>query len=144
MMKSFEGFADKVKNVSSAYRTLMRKVTNEYGITVPKYRLLCGVCKSEGTSQIALAEEAGMQTPTVSLLLKQMELDGLIFRVADKYDLRKTHVHSSEKGKELYSAVSAEAAMIEASILGSVSQRDAENFFSVLNVMEKNCKELIG
>lgn len=143
MKKEFDDFSEKVKMIHATYRTLIRKVTDEHDITVPHYKLLCGIASDEGLSQVELAKDVHMQTPTVSLLLKQMEEMELVFRRPDKYDLRKTHVYTSEKGKALFLVLNRESLKIEASIMKGTSPEDAEAFYRVLDNMERNAKLLV-
>ena len=51
-------------------------------------------------SQLQLAQRAGLQPPTVSVLLAAMEREGYVCRVPDESDRRVRRVTLSDKGKE--------------------------------------------
>ncbi len=54
----------------------------------------------DGCSQLDLVHKTHLKPPTVSVTLKRMEAEGLVYRVENPSDLRAMQVFLTERGKE--------------------------------------------
>ena len=64
-------------------------------------RLIMTVVKKEGCTQAELAKVLCIKAATLTVMIKRMEIAGLIERKADEKDLRVIRVYSTTKGKEI-------------------------------------------
>lgn len=69
--------------------------------------LLLEVSRQDGISQAALADELGVEPPTVTKMVQRLEAAGIIRRRADAHDRRRIRVHLTAKGKRLAPRVEA-------------------------------------
>ena len=94
-----------IMEISRLLRSRMREDEPEGVMAQSSARLLLAhlaVCGE--ANQLKLAELAGLQPPTVSVLLSTMEREGYVCRVPDAHDRRVMRVTLSEKGKAFDSA----------------------------------------
>ena len=69
-----------------------------------------------------------------------MEKLGLVLRKVDDYDLRKTHVNLTEKGREADKAAKDRIVQMQKNTFGNISEEDLKIFCSVLNTISGNLK----
>ena len=82
------------------YKLRVRIEAENLGVKNAYRALLSTLYVKDGGTQLSLAEKTGMKAPTISITLRKMEKEGLVRRVVDENDLRKTHVYLSDKGRE--------------------------------------------
>ena len=97
--KKGEYAAGLIKEISNLYALRIRIEAENLGIKNAYRTLLSQLYLKDGGTQLSLAEKTGMKAPTISITLRKMEKDGLVDRVVDEKDLRKTHVYLTEKGR---------------------------------------------
>ena len=119
-------YSDIVSELASLSKNYGEKLKNELerdGLKILYCRLLSALAEEDGGTQLSLVERTGIKAPTVSIMLRQMEKLGLVLRKVDDYDLRKTHVNLTEKGREADKAA-----------------KDRKVFCNVLNTISGNLK----
>lgn len=92
--------AELTNEIARMYKLRVRIEAENLGVKNAYRVLLSTLYVKDGGTQLSLAEKTGMKAPTISITLRKMEKEGLVRRVVDENDLRKTHVYLSDKGRE--------------------------------------------
>ncbi|MBE6555779.1 MAG: MarR family transcriptional regulator [Ruminococcaceae bacterium] len=92
-------------------------------------------------SQLTLAERTRFSTPTVSILLRKMEKEGLVCRVPDEQDHRVMLVSLTERGRAYDREHLERIAEHERSALAGFTPEEEETLVSLLERMYRNLKE---
>ena len=92
--------AELTNEIARMYKLRVRIGAENLGVKNAYRALLSTLYVKDGGTQLSLAEKTGMKAPTISITLRKMEKEGLVRRVVDENDLRKTHVYLSDKGRE--------------------------------------------
>ncbi|MCR4858639.1 MAG: MarR family transcriptional regulator [Bacteroidales bacterium] len=71
------------------------------GITYTQYLVLMVLWEQDGQPVNDIAKRLFLETNTVTPLVKRLEESGIVRRVKDKRDARKTHVRLTKQGREL-------------------------------------------
>ena len=136
-------YSDIVSELASLSKNYGEKLKNELerdGLKILYCRLLAALAEEDGGTQLSLVERTGIKAPTVSIMLRQMEKLGLVLRKVDDYDLRKTHVNLTEKGREADKAAKDRIVQMQKNTFGNISEEDLKIFCSVLNTISGNLK----
>lgn len=136
-------YSDIVSELASLSKNYGEKLKNELerdGLKVLYCRLLSALAEEDGGTQLSLVERTGIKAPTVSIMLRQMEKLGLVLRKVDDYDLRKTHVNLTEKGREADKAAKDRIVQMQKNTFGNISEEDLKIFCTVLNTISDNLK----
>ncbi len=80
---------------------LLREVDAESGLSPSRLSALSVLVFVGAMSQAELARIEGVSAPSMSLLVRELEADGLVERAADPADARRTIVSASRTGREL-------------------------------------------
>lgn len=80
---------------------LLRDVDRESGVSPSRLSALSGLVFVGPMSQADLARMEGVSAPSMSLLVRELEAEGLVERSADPDDARRTIVRASDEGRAL-------------------------------------------
>ncbi len=83
--------------INRAYAPLLKPL----GITYPQYITLTLLWETDGQNVGTLAKSLGMETSTLTPLLKRLEAIGLVERRRGEKDERQVFAHLSSKGRSL-------------------------------------------
>lgn len=111
-------------------RALYRRI-QPHGVTRGQLPVLLRLWEAEGPTQAELAEGLEVEQPTMANTLKRMERDGLIERVADPEDRRRTRVHLTARGRELEAVLTASAREVNAAALAGLYEGERERFLAL-------------
>ncbi|GAA4043516.1 MarR family transcriptional regulator [Arthrobacter methylotrophus] len=90
-------------SASKAATAVYRPVLDELGLTYPQYLVMLVLWESEPRSVRELGVELGLDSGTLSPLLKRLESVGLVERRRSAEDERRVEVHLSNAGRALSS-----------------------------------------
>lgn len=90
-----------VRDAHRAFQRLLEQRIAGSGVTRGQWYFLRVLWGKDGLSQRELSEKVGMMEPTTVIALRSMEKAGLIRRVRDDVDKRKTQVWLTPKAKRL-------------------------------------------
>ena len=127
-------------NISKIYN----KTASEYMSSMSMGMVLLNIDIIEGTQSTQLGPIMGMESTSLSRTLNKLEELGVIKRVRDDMDKRKTIIKLTELGQKR--RVVAKNAVLEFNntIFKHLSQNDIDNFFSSIRKINKIIdKELI-
>lgn len=98
------------KAAGNAYRALLAPL----GLTYPQYLVMPAIWAGEGSTVAEVGAEVGLETSTLSPLLKRLEQAGFITRGRDARDERVVRLHLTEAGAGLEDAVRGVRERVEA------------------------------
>ncbi|MCR5352814.1 MAG: MarR family transcriptional regulator [Clostridiales bacterium] len=129
-----------IKEISNLYTLRVRIEAENLGIKNAYRTLLTQLYVKDGGTQLDLAEKTGMKAPTVSITLRKMEKDGLVDRVVDEKDLRKTHVYLTDKGKKTTEDLKAAIDRINEGFVKGLSDEEKDKFTERLEYIKSFLK----
>ena len=88
-------------SASRAATAVYRPVLEELGLTYPQYLVMLVLWESEPRGVKELGEELGLDSGTLSPLLKRLEVLGLVERRRSGEDERRVAVHLTPAGRSL-------------------------------------------
>lgn len=84
------------QNIANKYN----QVASEFGITQSVGYLLINIHETEGTTVSEVASLLGLKSTSLSRMLNNLEVDGLIYRQSHEVDKRAVKIYLTDKGKE--------------------------------------------
>jgi DNA-binding MarR family transcriptional regulator len=85
------------KAVGNAYRSQLAPL----GLTYPQYLVMLWLWANDGSSVVATGRAVGLETSTLSPLLKRLEQAGFIARRRDEHDERVVRLQLTDTGRSL-------------------------------------------
>ncbi len=92
-----------VYSAAHAFNRFYKPMLDRFGLTYPQYLVLLALWQKNGLSVKQIGEELGLDSGTLSPLLKRLEAAGFVVRVRDKRDERQVMISLTEKGAGLKS-----------------------------------------
>ena len=89
-----------IHEISKLFQDRMSKSSETLGFKNGYRQILRLLAREDGVTQIDLVRATHLKAPTISVTLKKMEDEGLVFRKTDDIDQRQTHVYLTEKGRQ--------------------------------------------
>lgn len=90
-----------VYSAAHALNRTYKPLLDPYGLTYPQYIALMTLWEEDGRTVKALGEKLGLDSGTLSPLLKRLEAAGYINRARDKADERQVLVTLTDKGRAM-------------------------------------------
>ena len=84
-----------------AFNRFYKPLLEPLGLTYPQYLVLLTLWEGEGLPLRAIGERLGLDSGTLTPLLRRMETAGLVTRHRDNADERLVRVHLTAKGRRL-------------------------------------------
>jgi MarR family transcriptional regulator, organic hydroperoxide resistance regulator len=106
------------KTVGAAYRSLLAPL----GLTYPQYLVMLAVWENDGLTVAEVGAEVGLETSTLSPLLKRLEQGGFLIRRRDGADERVVRLHLTAAGADL----EREVAIVRRQVETATGLTDAE------------------
>lgn len=128
-------------SLSKSYSEKLKKELEKEGLKVLYCRLLSALAEEDGGTQLSLVERTDIKAPTVSIMLRKMEKLGLVTRKVDDYDLRKTHVMLTEKGRQADALAKDTVKQLQQKVFSSVSDDDMKVFCNVLSTFTNSLNQ---
>ncbi len=101
---------------------------------------ICDRCKDKDVFQKDLEKEFDLKRSSISLMLNNMEKNGLIKRIAVSDDARLKKIVLTQKSIELYERISIAIDSVENKIAKNLTSEEIEVFNIVLNKIRNNLK----
>jgi DNA-binding MarR family transcriptional regulator len=101
--------------------------------TMPMAYALLNIDMEEGTPSTSLGPIMGMESRSLTRILKKMEEEGVIKRVQDKNDKRVTRIVLTKKGKEKREQSRLAVIQFNTVIQNNLSESERKNFFQIMN-----------
>ena len=135
-----------------AIAKMYNTIGSAYDITHSSGFVLINIGKYDGIPATKIAPLMGMETRSLTRMLKTLEKDGMIYKVSDPEDKRKTLIHLTPKGKEKSDIAKQGVRSFNMQLREIIPQKDVETFFSVvkkvrevveLNMMSNDIFQLV-
>jgi DNA-binding MarR family transcriptional regulator len=104
---------------------LSRHYAERFGISIPEWRVIANLGRYPGLTANDVVERAAMDKVTVSRAVAALESKGLLGRVRDDGDKRKSRLTLSEKGKAVYVEIAPLALGFERDLLTALTADEA-------------------
>ncbi|MCV9997593.1 MarR family transcriptional regulator [Pararhizobium sp. YC-54] len=129
---------DALASVNRKLRALFDARVKERGLTLSRARALFALSKRDGLNQRELADELGIETPTIVRLLDGMEKQGFIERRVEASDRRAKQIHMTDRGRDIAGEIDKLACEIREQVLGGVDATDKATALQVVSRMAGN------
>ncbi|GAA4831013.1 MarR family winged helix-turn-helix transcriptional regulator [Algivirga pacifica] len=123
----------RIKGAWLAISKMYNVLGTDFDITHSTGFVLLNIDVEEGTPATKIAPLMGMEARSLTRMLKTMEEQGVIERVADENDRRKVIIKLTEKGKVKREMSKQTVKVFQGRVRNIVSEEDMETFFKVLD-----------
>lgn len=136
-MKKEETIDYQIKSCWHSISRMYNQRAIQEGITTSIGFVLININSKEGTPATKIAPMMGLESRSLTRVLKTMEDKGLISKKPDNVDRRSVRVYLTEEGKRK-KAVSVETIMdFNEKVKKAISTKEWHTFFSVFNKINK-------
>ncbi|MBB4184939.1 DNA-binding MarR family transcriptional regulator [Sinorhizobium terangae] len=90
-----------VYSAGHAFNRTYKPLLDRFGLTYPQYLVLLALWQHDKMTVKRIGEEMGLDSGTLSPLLKRLEAAGYVSRLRDREDERQVIVSLTEKGRKL-------------------------------------------
>jgi len=137
-MRPEETFDFRIRRCWIAMSKMYNELVSASGITVSVGFALLNIDVKDGTPSTALGPKMGMESTSLSRLLKSMESSGLIFKEAHPDDKRSVLLKLTPLGLEKRDASRDAVLKFNAAISSSLGELESQSFFEAMDVIEHN------
>lgn len=95
----------------------------------------------DGVYQLDLSESTHLKPPTISVTLRKLEENGIIFRTVDPMDMRATKVYLTEKGHETNAKLHTRIKNADEIAMRGLSEEEKELLLALLSRVKDNLAE---
>lgn len=123
---------------------VVRLCEQEFGITRREWRILSFLITKEGALSSELADHAMLDRARTSRALTRLADKGLVRRQPKPSDRREVHVFLSDKGRELYEAISPRIVAINRSLASVLAANERVLLDSMLDRLQAQADVMQG
>jgi DNA-binding MarR family transcriptional regulator len=131
-----------LRSISMKYRHYAYNVLGKDRWGVSKDLALYHISQNKKLSQKNLANKLNVTPASVSVIVHQMESEGLLVRIPDERDGRQVNVLLTEKGQNLVPRVKNSWSKIQEKITSGLDESEKATLLHLLQKVEKNLDEL--
>ncbi len=127
-------------NIKAAWHAISRMYNQQavkYGITTSIGFVLLNINTKEGTPATKIAPLMGLESRSLTRMLKSMEEKGLIFKKPDPEDKRSVRIFLTEMGIEKKAISRITVKTFNEAVIDSISTQELETFFDVIFKVNK-------
>ncbi len=127
-------------NIKATWHAIARMYNQQaarYGGTMATGYVLLNINSEEGTQATKIAPLMGLETRSLTRMLKSMEESGLIYRQADKSDKRSVRILLTPDGKKMKEKAKEAVLVFNETILQQIPAAKLTVFFEVLQGVNK-------
>ncbi len=126
-------------HIKSAWHAISRMYNQQAaaeGFTTAIGFVLININSKEGTPATKIAPQIGLETRSLTRMLKTMEEKGLIFKKPDLVDKRSVRIYLTEKGKKKKEISVNTIREFNEQVRGVISEEELNSFFSVFEKIQ--------
>ena len=129
--------------VAHLFRAAIREMNDNDDIVANRGTrlVLAFLATGDGVTQLDLVNATHLRAPTVSVILKNLEENGLVERRRDKEDLRALRVYLTDKGRELDKKNIEKIKRADAMALDGITEEECEVLMRLLGKIRDNLLE---
>lgn len=136
-MKPEETVDYNVKVCWHAISRMYNVQASRHGFTTSTGFVLLNINQQEGIPATKIAPLLGLESRSLTRILKSMEQDGLIYRQADQQDKRSVRIFLTEKGVQKREICRQAVRQFNHKIRDQIPARDLEAFFRVITQINR-------
>ncbi len=130
-------------HMARSYRAAADQLLAELGVSqATAWPIIVIQRLGEGVRQKEIAEDLGIEAPSLVRLLDQLEASGLALRTLDPADGRSKTVHLTDAGRLIASDINKRLLSFRRAVFSGVSSEDADAFLRVLDAIRNNTADL--
>jgi DNA-binding MarR family transcriptional regulator len=131
-------------DVSRLRRRVVDRALKPLGVTRSQWWVLAFLSRSDGMSQVGLADDLDLGKVALGQLVDRLEKTGFISRRADEEDRRVKRVFLTRRGQALIARIRESVTVTEKEILEMINETDLRATGRALRKMKDNLLGLIG
>ena len=136
-MKKEETVDYPIKSAWHAISRMYNQQAAEEGFTTAIGFVLININSKEGTPATKIAPLIGLETRSLTRMLKTMEEKGLIYKKADPVDKRSVRMFLTDEGKRK-KEISVQSVMrFNEQVRGALTEEELASFFGVISKIQK-------
>jgi len=136
-MKKEETVDYPIKSAWHAISRMYNQQAAEEGFTTAIGFVLLNINSKEGTPATKIAPLIGLETRSLTRMLKTMEEKGLIYKKADPVDKRSVRIFLTEEGKQKKEISVQSVRRFNLEVRAELSEAELESFFGVIAKIQK-------
>ncbi|WP_019140093.1 MarR family winged helix-turn-helix transcriptional regulator [Noviherbaspirillum massiliense] len=138
-----EKFGIAIGEVGRAWRAKLNKMLKPLGMSQSKWRALLYISRApQGMTQAELAAMLGIEAPTATRLIKQLEEAGWVSRRPLPSDARCKMVHLTARAQEVIIQIDAAVKQLRAETLGRLSAEQAKAGLEAVLALQERLDQL--
>ena len=131
-----------LRSVGMKYRYYAYNVLGKDRWGISQDLAIYHIAQNKKLNQKELANKLNITPASVSVIVNQMESEGLLIRIPDEKDGRKINLLLTEKGQSLVSKVRNSWSKIQDEITNGLHESEKATLLRLLQKVEKNLDEL--
>jgi len=139
-MKPEETIDYHVRAVWHGISRMYNQLGLEHNISTSLGFVLLNIHSEEGTPATKIAPLMGLESRSLTRLLKSMEENGMIYKKQDKLDKRSVRIFLTEEGKRKKEISRKTVRGFNEKMQTLIPKKDLESFFSVMEIVNQNLK----
>ena len=126
--------------IAHLFRAKMRDISagDEMATRHGTRSVLSFLAAGDGVTQLELVNATHLRPPTISVILKELEADGIVERRRDEADMRSIRVYLTDKGRELDSRNISKIKQLDAVALEGLDKEEQEALMRLLGKIRDN------
>jgi MarR family transcriptional regulator for hemolysin len=139
-----ERFSTALHATARSWRIALDARLKDLGVGQSGWLTIAILAKSKAElSQRALADQLGVEGPSVVAMLDRLEQAGLVLRAPCPTDRRVKLIHLTDAGRALYAKVKKQADAYRASVLGEVPPAQLAAATELLELLRTRIEEML-
>ncbi len=130
-------------DVSRMRRRVVDRALKPLGVTRSQWWVLAFLSRSDGMSQVALADELDLGKVALGQLIDRLEKTGFVSRRPDEADRRVKRVYLTRRSHALIAQIRANVSVTEKEILEKIEPEDLKATVRALRAMKENLLAMI-
>jgi DNA-binding MarR family transcriptional regulator len=123
---------------------LSRHYAARFGISIPEWRVIANLGRSPGLTANDVVERSAMDKVTVSRAVAALESKGLLERVRDDGDKRKSRLTLSARGQGVYTEIAPLALGFERDLLTALTADEAVQLDRIIDKLNAKMDRVDG
>jgi MarR family transcriptional regulator, transcriptional regulator for hemolysin len=133
-----------VHDVSRLRRRVVDRALKPLGVTRSQWWVLAFLSRSDGMSQVALADELDLGKVALGQLIDRLEKTGFVSRRPDKEDRRVKRIYLTKRSHTLIAQIRDNVSVTEKEILEKIDEADLKATVRALRGMKENLLTMTG
>jgi DNA-binding MarR family transcriptional regulator len=123
-------------------RGLAEVYTQEFGLTIPEWRILANLGRFGPLNAGDLAERSSLDKPKVTRALQRLEARGLTQRAVEARDRRQVRLTLTRKGRSVFQQIAVLALDWQAKLLASLDPKERAQLDRILTKLARRSEDM--